>query len=331
MANRPALLKLIRIQPLNCPTRVENRNLNVAIAAHSDTTVFVLLQLRTILLIALGQIGCAVQALPFGELPFQFHDGFIWLRVTTRSTAQPLNFLLDTGASVSVVDINVARRLGLDLGECVSVTGVNSVTTGYWPQKLSAMIDGIAMPKRYLGVDLAKLGKACSMPVDGLLGLDFFNGKAVQIDFDCQAIKILSAKAARQIQGEILPLEMGRSGMRVPVVVNGNSPQWMRLDTGCASAVNWVTSSASPQKCTQRIAVGLKEFSIPSTIADVSLGKAVFKNVPTGVYTNAIFPGEAGLLGDGLLAQFAQVTIDAKRRRLVLSHELNPHFAAARN
>jgi predicted aspartyl protease len=272
-----------------------------------------------------------VQASPLGEVSFQFHDGFIWLRVSTPGTGQPLNFLLDTGASVSVVDINVARHLGLKLGECVSVTGVNSITTGYWPEKLTATLDGISLAKSYLGVDLAKLGEACSMPVDGLLGMDFFAGKTVQIDFDCQTIRILDAEVARQIQGEILPLEMGHSGMRVPVVVNGNKPQWMRLDTGCGSALQWVTSGTSPQKCTQRIAVALKEFSIPSTIVDVSLGKVVFKNVPTGVSAKAIFPGEDGLLGDGLLARFAQVTIDTKRRRLVLSHELNSHFAAPRH
>src|ERR1700728_1738182 len=149
---------------------------------------------RTILFVVLGQIACLIQASPLAEIPFQFHDGFIWLRVSTMSNAQPLNFLLDTGASVSVIDLAAARRLGLKLGERVSVMGVNSATEGYWPQKLNATLDGVCLPKNYLGVDLATLGNACSMPIDGLLGLDFFDGKAIQIDFVSQKVRVLNAR-----------------------------------------------------------------------------------------------------------------------------------------
>ncbi len=285
--------------------------------------------LRTILFVAFWPVASPLQASPFGEVPFQFHDGFIWLRVSNQFSAQPLNFLLDTGASASVVDLDVARRLGLKLGECVSVTGVNGTTEGYWPQKLTVTLGSIRLPKSYLGIDLAKLGNACSTPIDGLLGLDFFDGKAVQIDFAAQQIRILDAKGAKQVEGEILPLQIRRCGVCVPVVINGGKPTWMRLDTGCASALHWVTTSVSQETCSQRVAVALKEFSLPSTFADVALGKATFKNVPAGVYAQAIFPGEAGLLGNGLLAHFAQVTIDTKAGRVILSHESNPRYADA--
>jgi hypothetical protein len=40
--------------------------------------------------------------------------------------------------------------------------------------------------------------------------------------------------------------------------------------------------------------------------------------VPTGLHRKAIFPGESGLLGNGVLAQFGVVTIDAKAGRLIL-------------
>jgi hypothetical protein len=287
----------------------------------------VLWLLRTILFVAFEQITFPLQASPVGEIPFQFRDGFIWLRVCTASSAQALNFLLDTGASASVVDLDVARRLGLKLGERVKITGANGASDGFWPQKLTATLGSVSLTKNYLVVDLSKLGGACSTPIDGLLGIDFFDGKAVQIDFPSQKIRMLDAKAAKQIDGEILPLQMRPCGMCIPVAINGGKPQWMRLDTGCASALHWVTTSVSQENCSQRIAVALKEFSLPSTFADVALGKATFKNVPAGVYAQAIFPGEAGLLGNGLLARFAQITIDTKAGRLILSHESNPHCA----
>jgi len=280
--------------------------------------------------VALWELALPVRTSASVVIPFQFHDGFIWLQVSVAKNAEPLNFILDTGASVSVVDLGAARRLGLKLGNSVRVMGVNSTTEGYWPQKLAATLGNVSLPRSYLTVDLAKLGMACSTPVDGLLGADFFNGKTVQIDFMSKKIRLLDAKEAEQIEGEILPIEMRRCGMRVPVAVNGGKPQWMRLDTGCVSALHWVTTSVSPENCTRRIAVGLTKFSLPSTQTAVSLGNVMFQDVPADVYAEAIFPGEAGLLGNGLLSRFAQVTIDTKAQRVILSRELNPLMAVAR-
>src|SRR5580658_762306 len=165
----------------------------MVITAHSMLSGFVRWLLRTILFVALEQIAFPLEASAIGEIPFQFHDGFIWLQVSTISSAQPLNFLLDTGASSSVVDLEVARRLGIKLGERVKVTGVNGATDGFWPQKLIATLGSVPLTKNYLVVDLSKLGGACSTPIDGLLGIDFFDGKAVQIDFASQKIRILDA------------------------------------------------------------------------------------------------------------------------------------------
>ena len=56
-------------------------------------------------------------------------------------------------------------------------------------------------------------------------------------------------------------------------------------------------------------------FSLPPTVV---LGELEFEKVPTGLHDAAIFPGEAGLLGNGLLSGFSTVTIDAKAGRLML-------------
>jgi len=76
---------------------------------------------RIVLFITFGAAAFPTDAAPSVEIPFEFHDGFIWLRVSTPFSAQPLNFLLDTGASASVLDLAAARRLGLTLAERVSV------------------------------------------------------------------------------------------------------------------------------------------------------------------------------------------------------------------
>jgi len=99
--------------------------------------------------------------------------------------------------------------------------------------------------------------------------------------------------------------------------VNGHDRQWVRLDTGCATALQWVTSLV-PDQCTHQMAIGLAELSIPQTKTTVGIGEHKFESVPTGLHETAIFPGEAGLLGNGLLSLFSRVTIDAKAGRVIL-------------
>jgi hypothetical protein len=52
------------------------------------------------------------------------------------------------------------------------------------------------------------------------------------------------------------------------------------------------------------------------------MGSCRFEAVPTGLHDQAIFAGEAGLLGNGLLARFDSVTIDAKAGRLLLGKQI---------
>jgi hypothetical protein len=49
------------------------------------------------------------------------------------------------------------------------------------------------------------------------------------------------------------------------------------------------------------------------------MGKTDFVSVPTGLHRHEMFAGEAGLIGNGVLSQFATVMIDVPGGRLILS------------
>jgi hypothetical protein len=257
------------------------------------------------------------------EFPFQYREGLLWVEVTIPQSDKPLNFLLDTGAGASAINLNTAKRIGLKLGQEVTVHGVETMLTGYWEQQMSAKVGEVQLPHKYLAVDLEKLSRSCERSVDGLVGMDFFRGHIVQIDFDAQKIRLLKAVKVEK-SDEVLPLEIRPCGMRLPVEVNDHKSQWVRLDTGCATALQWVTSEVRTERCTRQVAIGLAEISIPQTTTTVAIGERQFKNVPTGLHETAIFPGEAGLLGNGLIARFSTVTIDAKAGRVILKE---PHLA----
>jgi len=260
-----------------------------------------------------------LQAAPvtLAEFPFQFREGLLWVEVTLPQSEKPLNFLLDTGAGVSVINLNTAKRLGIKLGQEVTVHGVETRLTGYWQERMSAKVGDVELPRGYVAVDLDKLSSSCERPVDGLVGADFFRGRVVQIDFEAQRIRLLTPEKAGKTS-EALPLQLRSCGMRVPIRVNDHKRQWVRLDTGCATALQWVKSDVNPAQCMRQMAVGLTELSSPRTTVAVGIGEHKFEGVPTGLHETAIFPGEAGSLGNGLLSRFATVTIDAKSGRLIL-------------
>ncbi len=251
------------------------------------------------------------------EFPFQFREGLLWVEVATPESAKPLNFLLDTGAEVSVINLTTAKRLGLKLAPKVKVRGVHTSMTGYWPQTLSATANGVALPSNVLALDLSKLSRACEQSVDGLIGADFFRDKVVQIDFAAQKVRLLTHNETLPAESA-LPLDLRHCGMRVQATINGGEPQWLRVDTGCATPLHWVTRSVRAEECSSKVAIGLTKLNIPQKRTTVDLGEHAFQDVPTGIHRTAIFPGEAGLLGNGLLSRFSRVTIDAKAGRLIL-------------
>ena len=251
------------------------------------------------------------------EFPFEYREGMIWLEVRTPKSAVPLSFLLDSGAGVSVINLSTAQRLCLRLANRIEVQGVGSTSTGYFPQRLSASVAGVAMPKQYVAVDLDQLSDACHCDVDGLLGADFFRDRIVQIDFASHKVRLLSPGTPLPV-GEILPLRNSRNALLTPLTVNGKEKQWMRVDTGCASALQWVTTTPPADNRSHRVAIALKEVSLDLAPAAVRIGKTELPSVPAEIHETPLFSGEDGLLGNGILAQFRSVTIDAKAHRLIL-------------
>ncbi len=257
------------------------------------------------------------------ELAIQFREGLLWLDVNVPQREAPLHFLVDSGASASVINLATAKRLGLELGLRVNVIGVGTTLTGHWPVRLSAKAAQLELPGEYLALDLSRLSGACSRAVDGLVGADFFRDRVVEIDYAAQTLRVLDSAPAGATTNAV-PLEARPCGFRVAVNVNGGGSQWVRVDTGCATAFQWVTSKERADRCTGKLAVGLAELSIPQTLTGVRIGNHHLDTVPTGLHRRAIFPGESGLLGNGLLAQFGVVTIDAKAGRLILGRTPAP-------
>jgi len=262
------------------------------------------------------------------EIPFEYRDDFIWVQVRVRESAAPLSFLLDSGAGASVVNLSTLTRLGKLEGRRIPVQGVGSSTTGYWPEHLTGADPALPLPEAFVAVDLGSLSSDCKRTIDGLLGADFFHGRTVQIDFASHRVRLLPGNSFKTGQ-IVLPLQQHGGELTVPISVNHGPAQWVRLDTGCAGALHWVSRQIPLKECRPHVSVALAALSTPITATSVQLGSVGFISVPTEIHKSRIFPGEAGLLGNGLLSRFQSITIDTRAGHVLLELPLQSSSAAA--
>lgn len=259
----------------------------------------------------------AAASLPPPSIPFEYSEGLLWVKVTVSQSSRPLNFLLDTGAEVSTLNSETTTALNLNGGWAIDVQGVQSVTTGRWPVKLTAKAGQVKLPSKYLSLDLSRLSHSCKRPLNGLLGADFIQGKTVEIDFQNHRLNFID-KYSVATSDIILPIKYNNRCACVPISIANQSSQWLRLDTGCATALQWVTPDANYSPKTQKVAIGLTDMNIPQIQTTISMNGHQFSQIPTGLHEHAIFPGESGLLGNDFLARFRSVTIDTKSDHVVL-------------
>lgn len=260
---------------------------------------------------------------PVQTIPFHFSDGLIWVDVTISPSPEPFHFLLDSGANVSVIDTTVAKRIGAKLGNKVAVQGVQTEVVGYWRSRIKASAGGVLLPADYLALDLSELSGRCATRIDGLIGLDFFKRHGV-IAFDFENSVLRFGNLPMNNSTNSVTLEARSCGLRVPITVNRRKDQWVRLDTGCASPLQWVAPEVSKNSCQgTKVAVGLSPILIPQAVTRVEIGPFSFDEIPTGVHSKPIFAGEAGLLGADFLRKFKSVTVDLSRRRLYFEPSMN--------
>lgn len=246
------------------------------------------------------------------DIPIESLDGLVWTKI--QICARSYNFVVDTGAAASVVGLETASACQMKLGSSLKVAGVGSAARGYHLPHFQGSLHGLPLARSTIALDLEYPSRLCSKHVDGLLGADFFRGKIVQIDCAQKVMRVLDAFSPRP-DGNTLPLKFMQGAMCLPVSVGGCQPCWVRLDTGCTDALHWGPIGTGLKTLTPTIALAGSRSS--TTLLPVQIGNQLFSAVPTTLHKSAIFPGEAGLLGNAILARL-RITIDTIKNRVTL-------------
>jgi predicted aspartyl protease len=239
----------------------------------------------------------------------------------------PFTALLDVAVEPSVIDLALARDLGLSIDETApgEAAGHGTERAAFYPAELPAVQigDHFVGDIEAVAADLALIGAKLGRPLHAILGQSFFAGRVVRFDYGQQRLTLNPHGVEDAFT---LPIE-GATDLTpvVPVTVNGRELPVV-LDTGSSltlgiylDAVEDLGLATERNAATPRTVTGARGQveAYEGVVASLALGDVRLERVPTVFLPRPVNdPTQAlGNLGNGFL-QHAILTLDYPRRRL---------------
>jgi predicted aspartyl protease len=239
----------------------------------------------------------------------------------------PFTSLLDVAVAPSVVDLALARELGLPVDGTApgEAAGVGAGTATFYPSELRDLRIGehLVGNVEAVAADLASLGAKLGRPLHAILGQSFFEGRVVQLDYGRQRLTLDPAAVE---EGISFPIE-GAADLTpvVPVLVNGRQVPVV-LDTGSSltlgiylDTVDELGLATARDAAIPRMLTGARGEveGYEGVVASLAFGNVRLERVATVFLPRpASDPTRAlGNLGNGFL-QHTILTLDYRRRRL---------------
>ncbi|MCP4656825.1 MAG: hypothetical protein GY856_15555 [bacterium] len=277
------------------------------------------------------------------DIPIELNTVHIFLQAKINGQG-PYWLLLDTGASVTVLDTAAARKLGLELHGSIEGRG-----SGEGSREIQ-LIPGVsfAVPgaeirnQTVAAVELGDIAALIGRPLDGILGYDFISRFVVEIDY--AALKLhLYERTSYQYQGEgsVVPIHLDGNQPHVTAIITAQGREPIDgvylIDTGSGGGVSFarpftrkhdlLPTLTRSYTYTGGFGIGGASTSTVGRIARLEMGGLAFEG-PVGSFGqdqggSDADPDTAGILGGRILSR-CTVIFDYDRQQMIL--EPNARF-----
>jgi hypothetical protein len=280
------------------------------------------------------------------KIPFKLVKQHIIVNATVNGS-RPLSFILDTGDTLGIIDLDLARELGLKLTGDVAVDGIGSKAAASRQVQgatyLLTGLDGRPQPI-VLAIPLHKLlSSRLGQDMDGIIGGDFMRQYVVEIDYAASVVTLHNKDTFTYAgPGESIPLEFDKEGQplirgQVTPVGGKPIPALFKLDTGAQHAVALHGPFVREHNLPGDIpsiddmrtgGVGGESSSKMARLDELKIGKLAFHR-PQALFafdTEGSFGQKAfqGNIGAHILTRF-RVFLDYSHKRVIL--EARPGYA----
>ncbi len=160
------------------------------------------------------------------EIPFTLHQGYLIVVDGRLGSLEHQSLLIDTGTSPSMIDRNVAEKLGLH-----GIRGNISTFSKSVPADQVTLADFRVGPlrKQNLNVmvaDFTRVDRGVGMHIDGIVGLDVLSSTSFTIDYGKRRISFRPSHERHSV-----PFSIANQFLRVDLN-SGNRQLHLLLDTG---------------------------------------------------------------------------------------------------
>ncbi|MBA3321704.1 MAG: aspartyl protease family protein [Pyrinomonadaceae bacterium] len=270
------------------------------------------------------------------KIPFEFDGNIILLRVRVNNS-EPLKFIFDTGASISVIEPQRAAELGLKTQEQIRGNATGGAIQASLIRGVSLSVPGAKVANQLIVA--VSFGATPCFEFDGITGYDFINEFVVEIDYRNRIMNLYDPRTYTYSgTGAVVPLSItGRTTLTHPIIIlEGREPVEgkFEVDTGGDGTlviyrpfVEKHRLLAAIPKTVQSSGVGAggEQEVLVGRVKAVQLGQLIIDNPTVGFSQNTEEADEKGdgLIGGEILRRF-KVILDYSRTRMIL--ESNQSF-----
>lgn len=174
------------------------------------------------------------------SVPIDLVDNLIFVDVFINEHDEPLHFLFDTGAGITVIDSNSSAKIKLSISDTISIgtagKTIRSELSKRNQVRLGKMLilDSVSIAV----MDLSHLSKYLKTDVDGIIGNELLQNLVTETNIDALKMSFYNFASYRYTGNgtpyELIGLESGHLGIPFEIVVHkGSSPIKMifKMDT----------------------------------------------------------------------------------------------------
>ncbi|HYV09417.1 MAG TPA: aspartyl protease family protein [Pyrinomonadaceae bacterium] len=268
------------------------------------------------------------------RVPIELANDLIVLKVHVNSS-RPLHFVFDTGASISVIDPQTAKALGLRAKGKLNLDATGGSVQSELIEPVSLSLAGVTVFKQTLAtIDLDAFAPLFGYKIDGIIGHDFINNFVVEIDYAAGLMRLYETGSYKYSgAGESIPIELVEKTPFVHgrIVLNGREPieGKFEVDTGGTGILNLNTPFVNNHKMLETLTThaqsklggaGGSAAAVKAHVPTVEFGSLVVKN-PLVVFAQGTEGSEGsaqydGELGAGFFSQFKMI-LDYSRSQII--------------
>ena len=158
-----------------------------------------------------AQSTAAKASLQSVTVPFELVNKHMVLKVRVNNS-RPLSFVLDTGDQFAIIDLELAKTIGLSLGAQVKVGGAGAATqSGAFVKDASFTIPQLPgfSQRITMALPIRTLAPRLGQDFDGIIGSEFIEQFVVEIDYINHELKLHKKdRFSYDGPGDIVPIQL---------------------------------------------------------------------------------------------------------------------------